>query len=243
MRAKLPSFTAFRRAFTRLWITTAPKPKASPLSNLYQACNECPLDVFIDCLVDGKLERLVKSGKASQKELVEAWEKIFIEYCDLSGESNIKRLIYLSKNIGYLRSRIIAIQLCVYVLSTKKSDSCIDQLKNMGFNMNFSDESMLEDLKKVIAASKSHELELTIKSTEYEKMVNQGEKAKIKSSYFDNLLIDLSRFMGYRIKKNELTVNEFIIIKKKYRKEMELLGNNPHHKVGKSKYHQPSVPR
>jgi hypothetical protein len=107
----------------------------------------------------------------------------------------------------------------------------------MGFNMNFSDESMLEDLKKVIAASKSHELELTIKSTEYEKLVNQGEKAKIKGSYFDNLLIDLSRFMGYRLKKNELTVNEFMVIKNKYQKEMELLKNNPPKKIIEGKHY------
>jgi len=167
---------------------------------------------------------------ASQKELAEAWEKLFIEYCDMSGDKNMKHLIYLSKTIGYLQSRILAAQLCVYVLSNRKSDSCVEQLKLMGFNGNFDEASMVDDLKLVIAAVKSFEIDLQRKTLEYEKIVNEGGKAKISGSYFDNLLVDLSRFMGYHLKKNELTVNEFVVIKSKYQKEMELLSNNPRNK-------------
>jgi hypothetical protein len=237
VRAKLPSFTALRRAFTLSWITTAPKPKQSPRSNLYQDCNECPLDVFIDCLINHKLERLIKSGEASQKELSEAWEKLFIEYCDLSGDKNMKHLIHLSKNIGYLQCRILAAQLCVYVLSNRKSDACVEQLKLMGFNGNFNEASIADDLKSVIATVKSFEIDLQRKALEYEKIVNEGGKAKLESSYFDNMLVDLSKFMGFRLKKNELTVNEFMSIKSKYQKEMELLQNNPPKKISESKHY------
>jgi len=237
VRAKLPSFTALRRAVLVLWMLMHRRPKILQPSNLYQGCNECPLDVFIDCLVNNKLERLIKSGEASQKELAEAWEKLFIEYCDLSGDKNIKHLIHLSKNIGYLQCRILAARLCVYVLSNRKSDVCIEQLKLMGFNGNFNEASIADDLKSVIATVKSFEIDLQRKALEYEKLVNEGGKSKLESGYFDNMLVDLSKFMGYRLKKNELTVNEFMVIKSKYQKEMELLSNNPRNKSAEGQKH------
>jgi hypothetical protein len=106
----------------------------------------------------------------------------------------------------------------------------------MGFNGSFDDASMVDDLKSVISTVKSFEIDLQRKTLEYEKIVNEGGKSKISGSYFDNLLVDLSRFMGYRLKKNELTVNEFMVIKNKYQKEMELLQNNPPKKKIEGKY-------
>ena len=43
--------------------------------------------------------------------------------------------------------------------------------------------------------------------------------------------------LGKVSKKNELTVNEFIVIRRKYQKEMELLKHNPQKKIVESNHY------
>lgn len=221
VRAKLPSFTAFRRAFTLSWITTAPKPKKSLPSNLYQDCNECPLDVFIDCLVSAKLERLIKSGEASQKELSEAWQNIWFGYCDLSDSHEMKEIVQLTKKIGALHSKLNAIRLSVFILTIKPSEHSISVLKSLGFNYEFKSD-LVKDLQNVINISKSFEIELLQKQKQYEKLTSEGGKSTVKENYFAKMLVELTKYMGVMLKANQITVTEFMLIKAKYDNEMKL---------------------
>lgn len=226
VRAKLPSFTAFRQAFTRLWITTATKPKASPQSNLYQACNECPLDVFIDCLVDAKLERLVKTGKASQKELAEAWEKIWFEYCDITGNPEYRNMLTLIRDVAYLENKMLTIRLCLQKIIHAPDEKCIAILAKYGYRRKFDHSDTVkfyQDIQMVMNQSKTIEIEILQKRKEIEKQ-KEAKHGKITAGYFDQMLVTMSKFMGYRLDKKILTVSEYALIGKMM--EVEIKNSN-----------------
>lgn len=216
VRAKLPSFTAFRLAFTRLWTAIAPKPKTSPLSNLYQACNECPLDVFFDCLVDGKLERLVKFGKATQKELAEAWEKIWFEYCDLTGNPEYRNMLTLIRDVSYLENKMLTIRLCLQKIIHTPDEKCISILVKYGYRQKFDHSDPVkfyQDIQMVINQSKTIEIEILQKRKEIEKQ-KEVKHGKITAGYFDQMLLTMSKYMGYRLDRKILTVSEYALIVK-----------------------------
>lgn len=196
-------------------------------SNLYRTCSECPLDVFIDCLVDEKYERLIKYGKSTRHELDIAWEGIIIEYSDLSGESSMKRFVNLSKTINAMRCRITAARLSAYTLIMKGDESSVTRLRKLGFDFKFNEESITSDLKILEGRLKSLELEYKQKLNEYDAILNEGRKQKANREYFDSMLIDLSKFMGFRLLSSQTTVSEFVNIKNKLINEVKLLSNNP----------------
>lgn len=196
-------------------------------SNLYRTCNECPLDVFIDCLVDEKYERLIKYGKEAKYRLYEAWEGILIEYSDLSKDSSMNRFLNLSKTIHAMQCKITAARLSAYTLIMKGDESSANRLKKLGFSLSFSNESMVDDLKVVEGRLKSLEIEYKIKLKEYETFLKEGKKQKANREYFDSMLIDISKFMGFRLISSQITVSEFINIRNKLIDEVKLLSKSP----------------
>lgn len=59
-------------------------PIKAPLK-LYQSIHKLPLSVFIDCLVDHDYEKLVIEGEASTIDLVECFNKLYVEYIEAAG--------------------------------------------------------------------------------------------------------------------------------------------------------------
>jgi len=216
VRAKLPSFTALRRAVLVLWMLMHRRPKILQPSNLYQGCNECPLDVFIDCLVNNKLERLIKSGEASQKELAEAWQKIWFEYCDLSDNPEYRNMLNLIKETSYLESKLLTIRLCLQKIIHKPDENCIAILKKYGYRYDFdkSDEAkFIKDIEQVLAISKSIEIEVLRNRKQLEKS-QEVKHDKVNQSTFDKMLVVMSKWIGYRLDKKILTVSEYALIGK-----------------------------
>ena len=150
-------------------------------SNLFYQCSETPLQVFIDCLCHKRFERLIKSGKPSQDEIMEAWNELFTEYCDLSGSNEMNEVLQVTKKIGVIQSKLTAISLSVVVLSHRDSEIAKENLRNLGFNFDF-DKDLVNDLQRVIAASKGYHIELKSLQKRYEALTAKGGKSTITSA-------------------------------------------------------------
>lgn len=208
----------------RLWMLSAPKPQKSYPSNIYQHANELPLIKFIDCLVNKNFKCLVKTGTATQKEILSAWDNIYSEYCDLSGSPQYKSLMLLNREIGFLRSKILTIKLCLGVLILRPSQSAITQLRAYGYAYPFNYEdkvSYFKDLSTVGNKSKSHELALELKIKDLEKMNMKSEP--VTEQTFTGILVTLSNHYHRNISAREITVSEFATIRKAYDDEIEAL--------------------
>ena len=209
-----------------LWKLIVRKPLSSTPSNLYIRCRETPLDVFIDVLVNKNLNRLVRFGKATQKQINYAWEALFSEYCEISGTPQFQRLLSLTKEIGSHQSKLLTIQLCTKVLGYRYSQRCVLTLKRLGYNYKFNIQDpagYVKDLKSVFTKSKTTELALDQALNEYQKLLNSSGGSQLTEDHFEKILVELSKFMGFRIDRKQVTVSEYVAILKRREREIDVL--------------------
>ena len=214
-------------AFT-VWVKHVPfaafqtSPKPLP-QNIYHRCNDLPLHVFIDCVCDKNLSGLIRSGKAKQEDLIKAWELIYSEYSDLSGNPTTKYLIKLSKDISYHESKLRAVVLCLKVLQHHPDQRCIEVLKGYGYNYPFDISNPIqyaESLEKVSARLGSVLFTVQTKTAQY-KRESAGVTGKpVTRTQFDDMLAVLSKHMGQRVDPLVVTVTEFVSYRKLYEKEI-----------------------
>ncbi len=218
--------SVIRKGFSALWQLMTRRQRSKPLSNLYTRCSQTPLEVFIDVLVNKNLNRLVRYGKATQNQMNEAWELIFTEYCEISGSPQYQRLLNLSREIGGLQSKLLSIQLCIRVLGYRYSSKCVATLRRFGYNYRFNlqdPEGYLKDIKAVMTKSKSVELALDQSLVDYNKLMKESDGKNLSEEYFQKALVELSKFMGFRIDAKEISVGEYVAIVKRREKEINYL--------------------
>lgn len=151
---------------------------------------------------------------------MEAWNELFTEYCDLSGSNEMNEVLQVTKKIGVIQSKLTAISLSVVVLSHRDSEIAKGNLRNLGFNFDF-DKYLVNDLQRVIAASKGYHIELKSLQKRYEALTAKSGKSKITETYFKRILVDLSKFMGFQLKATTTTVEEFLMIKNSYERDLK----------------------
>jgi len=179
-------------------------------------------------LIDGDYNKLIKTGTANENDLNEAWERLYNEYADLIGSTSYKVLVKLTKEIGLLTSKIEIIRACCFVLLHKYSEKCIKELKKQGFNYKFDYSNKItfeKEINEVLVKSKYIGVKLNQKIKELNDYVSLGKKGVVNEKYFIETLIILSKYMGYRLDANEITVSEFAAITKKYNIENKIKDN------------------
>jgi hypothetical protein len=152
------------------------------------------LDEFIDCLVNGNLRRLARSGNPTDEELQAAWEMLYSEYAERSGSTSHVYMFSLIKSISVLRAKLMAVQ------NTVQSGN-VEALSKLGYT---------GDLKKIIARVKLESVELQGKEKELKKIQESASGEKASENDFTRWIISVSKFMGYRIDRHEVTVAEFL---------------------------------
>jgi len=207
---------------------------------MYTRCSQTPLDVFIDALVNKNLSRLVIYGKATYKQINDAWEQLFTEYCELSGSPQYQRLVNLSREIGGLQSKLLSIRLCVKVLGYRYSTRAVSTLRRFGYNYKFNlqdPEGYLRDIKAVMTKSKSVEIALDQSLVEYDKLLKESDGKNLTEDYFQKALVELSKFMGFRVNAREVTVSEYVAMIKRREREIQLsLNQNKRKEKPNGKY-------
>lgn len=222
---KIPEI--LKKAYLKVFPDYAEKPqtKTGPV-NIYRHCTEMPLDAFIDAMVNDNHYRVVKWGKVNQQEVEEAWRNLFAEYCDMSDTKQYKQLFSLSREIGVLHSRLLKVRVCLKVLSIQYSPYAEQSLREMGYicNLNPKDKTSYD---KILAAidmkSRTMEVALLQKRELYDKAVGEYGGKDITEGDFTRNLVELGKYMGFRINPREITVCEYLEIRKKYEAEAEAM--------------------
>jgi len=195
--------------------------------NLYQHCSDLPMSIFIPCLIDKKLSLLIKHGKASQREVLTAWDQIYSEYCYLSGSKPYQVYMLLTKDIEFLQGKLSIIKMCLRLLTFRPSEKAITQLRSFGYTYAFDfskPKSYYDDIKSVALKSKTIELTLEIKRKELEKLKKESDGEEMTRERFTEILTALAKYMGGGLFDTKiLTVSEFASIRKQYDNEVEAL--------------------
>lgn len=189
-----------------------------PLSSnkLINSITDLMLDKFVICLCEKDLSPLIIEGNPSKKQLQDAWQKVYDEYCDALKTKQQKGMKNLVTEVTILQQRVFAIHACVFRLSIQHSDEIVLELKkwiNVREKLKPDNKEQYEkDLQSILTRCQSkYEIELKQRAKELEESVPK-ENQKVDKWYFEKMIVQLQKHMGISINKFKTTVASFVFM-------------------------------
>ena len=198
--------------------TRKPQP-VSPSYTLYRDCKALPLDIFISILTEQTFELLVISGEPSiidTLEILKAWRTIYSEYATLVSNPDSEQTMKLVKRINVLRFQIERAEAVIAVLMEAYSAELVEYLRKFDINLPFNyldSESYQRDL--VVASNLIKRWYHDLKIMEAD-LPSDREKKNIDRRFFEDILMMLSKYMGYPVRAKDITVAEYAAIYRMY---------------------------
>lgn len=186
------------------------------IGSYYKTITACPLTVFIAVLVSNDLKKLVRWGYPTKKALAGAWDDMFDEYLRENNSATYAIILRRMKDLAISKNKIRLALGAVQNLGLRHSQTLVECLRLLGYRYKFDPtdaEGYARDLKRVQTDIKN----LITTTKEAEEKLKGDSKNEVKETDFDALLVELGRFQGYRIDKNQVTVSEFLQMLKNYK--------------------------
>jgi len=207
-------------------------PPDSPSFRLYHRISDCPLDIFIDCHCDGKMEGLIIEGNPPAEALKEAWTKLFDDFIDKMQDEDGSYLKEQTKQLNLLRTRINTVTTIVqYVgwLLTAKIEVELDEIlaelntwTGLPIRLNQTDKPACYRTLEMVMA---HVTTWKVEGEQIRQEIEQGTAGvegyeAMNREYFDHLLVALSIANKFKVNRQETTVGEFIILVQALRRQV-----------------------
>lgn len=195
--------------------------------NLFLRCNELTMDRFIACSCDHDLSTLLKYGQAKEYDLTRAWEMIYSEYSDMSGNPQSHKLIKLSKDIPWHDAKLKSCSLALLILKNGPNKDAIHVLKDIyGYHFPFDWSKQDEYFKTLEAiAGKLSSVKFTIQhlSHEFQQLSKSIEGKPMTRKGFCEMTAVIELHFHFPMPPATTTVTEFVSRKLRYEKDMEAL--------------------
>src|ERR1700688_560387 len=159
---------------------------------------DLPIAKFVKCLVCQQFP-LVGGEKA--------WETIFNEYLQLSGDESITQLLSLLKSIAILTNKIQLIDIIVNQMSIKPVPELAEQLRKMGFRFGYGD-NLKSDLLSTVNQAKGWLLKLQQDQKELEDL-RRSEGGAATEQDFEMQYSAIEEFKGVAINPETYTVARY----------------------------------
>lgn len=174
---------------------------------LYRDCNKLPLDIFIDCFIDDDF-----SGLGEGPELPEVWDKIYIEYCQLSQDGSYNEVFEIMKEINDFRAKITIVSNCLTYLQMQYDADVVAVLNTFALRCTLKPDDqgrvMVDKLNQVVARMKKWFPMLKQKEKDLDALRKENT-GKIGREYFDDALELMSEVKGYQVEASKITVARF----------------------------------
>lgn len=190
------------------------------LSLTYYRLEELTLDRFIKCNVDETTKHIKRYRFTPKKAQNLAWDSINEQYRIAIDDKSYDSALHEAKQNFLLENKVIRASACINALSINYNDELVAQLKEMGFIIdNSTNEKYTRSFNRAVNQIKSLHVKLRQKQFEAEEESKKAGKFKLTHQYFVNMLLSLSKFTGYPLNKNTITVLEFCAIQKSYNEQ------------------------
>jgi hypothetical protein len=193
------------------------KPIQQEPAVVFHTIHTLMLDKFLDAVCDNNFSGLVKEGTPSAEAVHKAWEQILDEYATHAGNVDSKFLMASIKEITLLTMNITLGNTLLKLMFTSPGEPWIKEAKKIGLLFKGPD-TFEPDMNVAIGTVKNWEVKLL----QAEKELNDyfkglGPSVKLTRDHFNDMIAELSKFMGFSIKEEETTLSKYISILKKYR--------------------------
>jgi hypothetical protein len=186
------------------------------IDTYHQECSTLKYNIFLEILLHGTLSLLVISGNPSPIELNTAWQGILHEYIDDTQNDRSSTLHEVWKKMLYTSWLISFIDWSVYALKYNYSEKIALMVAEAGFYYIQPIEDRARYLTQIYmleTEAKSLVVRLNQLNNEYKLLCPTAidQETRTLADYEKEIAI-LSKFMGQRIVKAEITVKEFAAI-------------------------------
>jgi hypothetical protein len=184
-------------------------------------------DKFQEICLTGNLFWLIIEGEPDEYDLLEAWQNIIDEYCELVKTPKTNGIADCYKRIEHCHFKIKFTERCLEFLYDWYDEEVAMFLMEIGlsFPVRIDDTSLYyKQLERIETQAKSFVVELANLEIEYKRLNPEQEHAlkKTEVDYEKDIAI-LSQFMGYRIDKRTTSVTEMCAIMNLFTEHNNLL--------------------
>lgn len=170
--------------------------------------------VFIRCIIYQDYRTLKKSkGFIKMSKLKAAWDELFLQYIQQTGDSKNVILFNSVKEYQSLTTKIKVIYDCIEILSMVYSKDVAILIGKVGYPFNHTDVKSNEYQKRLASIS-SQAKRLVFEATKAKNAIDSFEEnagsETIKESDFDEMFLIMSKNQGYQMNAKNTTVSELI---------------------------------
>lgn len=179
-------------------------------------CSELKMNPFITCLITGNADAV--GGQ-------EVWDQIYSEYIGLRENKSASYVLDMVKEITYLQTKVFIINKCVEVLAITYSRDLVNELKLAGCRGKFdysNKEQYSNDLRAATSFSKKYIGQIRRKETELKEYYIRHGGGVVQRKDFDIWAVTLSKFMGFRVDYDVVTVSEYCHMMNQYERYCEV---------------------
>lgn len=172
---------------------------------------------------DVKMQQLIEAIFCEEKP--DWFEQVYYDYLGSRMNAESKYLLELLRDVTYLENKIYVIDTCVEWLRMVYSEDMVIILKQNGitgrFDHNNKDQYQV-DLKTATTTNKKNMSQLRVKKRELEQYQSRLSGNEIKREDFTSTSVELSKFMGFRVDFEVISVYEFCVMCNKYDAYLEV---------------------
>lgn len=224
-----------RKGFLSL-MPNRPSANDSALKNLFQQCSKLTVDRFQDCLIRNELSTLIIDTSGAQPSydlLQDVWNKVYIEFCQLSQNETYNELFEKSKEIDLLSTKVFLADEIVASLQLGYSKELVKILNELGLMCDLKPEhtgsAIFSKLNAVVGRAKKWVITIQQRKQDIEKLRQKGSK-EMDDNYFDDWLDAIGKNNGVYVEASKMTVSRFCrnvnrIIEEGKKQEMKKLLN------------------
>lgn len=209
---------AYRMLFTKRERSGDTAPLVAPLliesstAKLFLSITDLPLSNFIACEVDEDYTKLVKSGTASESELLGAWMDIKQQYMEALGHPGAAKYFEQYKKFMRLQTQYTCALHIIDVLSkfyVKEFETELEDILHVKLKLDPSDlTKYFTTLKRAGNLIQGLKIKLEVIKQKIEAATEAGDSKKPTREYFQTCLIAISDFVKYRIS-DEISTFEY----------------------------------
>ncbi len=203
-------------------------PVSSPTNSwkLYRRTTDLPLDHFITAYCDEDLTALVREGNPPAEAIAQAWDTIQLEWEEKMQDDTYKDIEDIVKEINGYKTQYNAIRTIVEVLRFMPVPAWVEELQpeldrwlGEPYPLDLSSkDTFIAQLEGAMGIATRYLTEALAMEATLPKVPKTEHAKKVSHDYFDEVIVNLSRYNHYKISKRETTVSEFCVMVQEMRR-------------------------
>lgn len=197
------------------------KESHSNIYHIHDDAKKCTLNMYIEIAFRNNLNALIIEGNPPVEELTNARNEIINEFTEATGNHAAGILSRSLHKLFRLKSKIACYQLILNLIFFDEYDKVEEQLKTMNYKVPTNEKEKQQLIQRIKTKIKTTYVSLSEESRKYNNLIKDSQGKEYTENDFEKQLSYVSKYMGYHIDKDKVTLIEYASYLNNYQKEIE----------------------